>query len=123
MGLFKKKEYVDEIIPQITGQERELIITLKNMPVRKEALTSRLENHPDFGCGLAEELLGNDRVPFEEVKQTLQSGNKYNVSFHVHRLPEMSIEISGAVPKNKSQFESDLLGAIASAWKQNNIKS
>jgi hypothetical protein len=123
MGLFKKKEYVDEIIPEISGHKGEMNLTIKNMPIRREVLTSKVRYPPDFGSDLSEELLGRNTVTFEDVSQVLQGGNKFTIKFSIRKFPEMSLEISGNIPSDENQFYSDFLDAIIDAWKQNNIKS
>ncbi len=118
----KKKKYIDEVIPKISGHRGALVVTIKNMPVWRETLTSKMKYPPDFGSDLHNELIGNKKITFESVKQTLQSEGKFVVNFRIGDLPEMSIEISGTIPTNKDQFYSDFLDAISNAWEQNNIK-
>jgi hypothetical protein len=118
----KKKKYVDEVIPKIYGHRGALVVTINNMPIWREILTSKMKYPPDFGSDLHNELLGRKKVTFENVKQALQSGDKFVVNFRMGDLPEMSIEIGGIIPTDKNQFYSDFLDAILDAWEQNNIK-
>ena len=123
MGFFKKTEYVNEIIPEISGHQGAMVVIIRNMQCRKNPITLK-QKHPysDFGSELHEELLGKHLVTYENVKQSLQRSGKFTVSFRLRQLPEMSIEISGGVPSNESIFYSDFLDAIINAWEQNNIK-
>jgi hypothetical protein len=122
MGLFKKTEYIEEIIPEISGNAGAMKVTMKNMPIRREALTSKLKLYSDFPSELIEEIYySKNKFTYEDVTQVLQRVNKFAVNLKVKQLSEMLLEISGTLPK-KQQFESDLSDAILNAWKSNNIK-
>jgi hypothetical protein len=123
MGLFKKKEpVVEEIIPEVSGKERGLEVTIKNMTCHREVLTSKLKlPDGDFACNLSEELLAGKKVVYEDVKETLQRGDRFIVNFFVQTFPEMTLEIRGTLPTSKKQFYSDSLDAIIDAWKSNGI--
>jgi hypothetical protein len=118
----KKKKYVDEVIPEIKGHQGALLVTIQNMPVWREIRTSKTKYPPDFGSDLVGELLASKKVTFENLNQAIQNEGKFVINFQIEELPEMSIEISGTLPTNKNQFESNFLDAISNAWQQNNIK-
>lgn len=125
MRLFGKKRYVEESVSEMSGRKGPMVVTVRNMMVRKEPDKSdRRFPYRGFGVDLNERLC--QLVRLGPVRESLERGDSFAVSLALRKLPEMTIEISGSLPSlhpdyNNEEFYSDFLDALVDAWEQNGI--
>jgi hypothetical protein len=123
VGLFHKTEYANEVLLEVTGKKGAMVVTLTNMPYRREVASHKRKLHSDFGAHLVDAFWGKiGRVDFDYVQQVLQSADKFSFTFRIRDFAEMTLEVSGSIADDKATFESDLLDALIDAWEKNGIK-
>jgi hypothetical protein len=122
MNLFKKRRWYEEILPAMVGSYSGLTVELAGVPCRTdEESREHRYRYSDFGFEFIEELhrqLGE----FSTVRQALQANRSMSATVHVRDLPPISVRLSGAPPKSKKAYFSDLADALIDAFEKHGLK-
>jgi len=122
-GLFKKREWVQEVLPEMQGSVGNLHVRVKLFPCRLDSKTGeRTYAYDDFGVEFINELSDRQLSNFEQVCQTLAFGTSKTVSIKLRDLPSFEVELKGKISSSSRQFYSDLADALIEAFKTKGIK-
>ena len=121
--MFRKKEWIDETLSVISGNQGDLHVAIHSFPFRKEKHGGRWRyRYRNFGNDFLRELTEKQLPDFETIVATLTQGKIIEASVRVGGLPEIIVEIQGRPSSYKQQFFSDLADAIIDAFNKNGIK-
>ena len=117
LGLFKRRRWIEEVVPVANGAYGQLAVTIRNIPCRiDEASRDRKYRHGDFGHQFLNEL--HDQLGrFEDVRAKLAAGSVVNAIVELPSTPAISVELRGQASASKGQFYSDLADALLDAFK------
>lgn len=118
---FKKKNYRQDTLPEISGEKHGIAVTFKNYPIRIEEGTpeKRVEYYPDFNLALIhaiwKEIPDFDNFAAKALQETV------SLAIHVENAPAFACEVRLKKSKSKREFTGDLPDAVISAFESGKI--
>jgi hypothetical protein len=117
LRLFKRRRWVEEIVPVASGTCDKLAVTLRNIPCLTDGATGdRKYRYGDFGHQFLNEL-HNQLEDFEDLRTKLGAGSGANAIVDLPSMPAVTVELRGIVNASKGQFYSDIADALLDAFK------
>ena len=123
LGLFKRRHWKSEVIPELVGAYDGLTVVLRNFPCRVDLSDgTRKCPYPDFGAGFIYELTERQLGEFEQLRQILATGAEKTAYVRLRDLVPIEVRISGRAATRRDQFYSDLADALIVAFESHRIK-
>jgi hypothetical protein len=122
-NIWKKKEWLLETLPAISGKQAGLQVTVYNFPCRKEkGKEHRKYPYADFGAEFIDALMNKQLADFSTISAALTCGESVEVSVRLRELPAMRVVIQGRPHPHENQFSSDVADALIDAFNKSGIK-
>lgn len=122
-SLFKRRDWKPELIPELQGECRGLIVRLRNFPCLVDpADGSRKLPSGDFGGDFLAELTDRQLGDFGQLRAALSVSGTRTVAVQLKGLAPIEMDIAGQPPSTAKEFYSDLADAIIAALQSKGIK-
>jgi hypothetical protein len=122
LSWLKKKSWTPDVLPELTGQEGQLIVRLTNVPCLRDAITgSRKYARPDFGYDFL--MAFYDAIGgAQQAHSRLLAGSTITTFVRLPQQSAIGVEMSGKPDDSVRVFESDIADALINAFESAGLR-
>jgi hypothetical protein len=122
LGIFKRRKWIPDVIPEMTGAYRNLKVVVRGMPCLKdEQGTTRKYAYYDFGAEFINELHTKLGRP-DMLATQLNTGAPVHAMVVLKTYAPISVELRGKPDPKVDQFVSDIADVLIEAFKSADLR-